>query len=101
MSRSSKRCRLLPDHRYSPGPFCILGLRYLQKAIADAHALASSSPLSRLDFEIEFKPFQLDPTLTHEVLDKRKRAEKKFGKEQFARFEAMIKQKAKDVGVNL
>jgi predicted DsbA family dithiol-disulfide isomerase len=84
-----------------PGPFCILGLRYLQKAIADAHSSDSSSRLAHLDFEIEFKPFQLDPTLTNEVLDKRKRAEKKFGKAQFAKFESMLKQKAKDVGVDL
>jgi predicted DsbA family dithiol-disulfide isomerase len=89
--------------QYSPpsGPFCILGLRYLQKAIADAHSSDPSSPLARLDFKIEFKPFQLDPTLTNDVLDKRKRAEKKFGKQQFERFEAMLKQKTKDVGVDL
>jgi predicted DsbA family dithiol-disulfide isomerase len=84
-----------------PGPFCILGLRYLQQAIATAQSSDPSSPLAHLDFELEFKPFLLDPTLTREPIDKREKYEARFGKEKFAQMEVMMQQRAKVCGLDL
>jgi predicted DsbA family dithiol-disulfide isomerase len=84
-----------------PGPFCILGLRYLQQAIATAQSSDPSSPLAHLDFELEFKPFLLDPTLTREPIDKREKYEARFGKEKFAQMEVMMQQRAKACGLDL
>lgn len=84
-----------------PGPFCILGLRYLQQAIATAQSSDPSSPLAHLDFELEFKPYLLDPTLTREPIDKREKYESRFGKEKFAKMEEMMQEKARKVGINL
>lgn len=84
-----------------PGPFCILGLRYLQQAIATAQSSDPSSPLAHLDFELEFKPFLLDPTLTREPIDKREKYEARFGKDKFAQMEAVMQKRAKSCGLNL
>ncbi|KAJ9120715.1 hypothetical protein QFC22_002646 [Naganishia vaughanmartiniae] len=81
-------------------PFCILGLRNLQAAIATAQSSAPSKPLAYLDFELEFKPYLLDPTLTREPIDKREKYESRFGKEKFAVMEKMMKQKGQACGVN-
>lgn len=83
------------------GPFCILGLRYLQQAIATAQSSDPASPLAHLDFELEFKPFLLDPTLTREPIDKREKYESRFGKEKFAKMEKVMQEKARVCGIDL
>ncbi|KAJ9122056.1 hypothetical protein QFC24_004283 [Naganishia onofrii] len=81
-------------------PFCFFGIRNLKKALATAK-LNTSSPLARLKFDLEFKPFVLDPTLTREPIDRRKKYEARHGKEGLVAREKMMQERAKECGVTL
>ncbi|KAJ9120714.1 hypothetical protein QFC22_002645 [Naganishia vaughanmartiniae] len=80
-------------------PFCFFGIRNLKKALATAHS-DTSSPLARLNFDLEFKPFVLDPTLTREPIDRRKKYEARHGREGLAAREKMMQERARECGVN-
>ncbi|KNC98000.1 thiol oxidoreductase FrnE [Spizellomyces punctatus DAOM BR117] len=58
-------------------PWCFVGKRRLEKAIA-----AAKNRNLPLEFKIKFKPFQLDPTLPKEGVSKIKKYEAKFGPER-------------------
>lgn len=53
-----------------------------------------------LDFKLQFQPFQLDPTLADQPLDKREVYNKKFGAERFAAMQEQMKARGKEVGID-
>ena len=86
-----------PDVRYISGPFCYIGYKNYDQGVA----LAKKNQLN-LDFDLEFKPFLLDPTLGKDPVVKRDRYAQKFGgKERVAAMEQQMIQRGKDVGINL
>ncbi|MGD9914598.1 MAG: DsbA family oxidoreductase [Rhizobiaceae bacterium] len=54
-------------------PWCFIGMRRLEKAAA---------ALPDLDIEVRWRPFQLDPTIPREGLDRREYMVGKFGSEE-------------------
>jgi predicted DsbA family dithiol-disulfide isomerase len=58
-------------------PWCFIGKRRLEKAIASVASL----PLA---FEVQWRPFFLDPTLPAEGVDKMERYRSKFGEDRIA-----------------
>ncbi|KAL9933515.1 hypothetical protein V8E36_007691 [Tilletia maclaganii] len=87
-------------------PFCFIGLRKLQRALAASpYVLGSQSrsaqPNPTFRPEIRFKPFQLDPTLPSDAaLDKREHYHRKFGKARFEQMEPMMQMRGREVGIN-
>ena len=82
-------------------PFCYLGLVKLQKGL-ELSPTTSSNDAKVFDTSIEFLPFQLDPTLPKDkALNKREMYAKKFGPERMQGMEEMMKQRGKEVGINL
>lgn len=79
-----------------PGPFCMLGLQNLRRAIQ-----CSRTAELGLDFQIEFHPFLLDPTLTETPQCKRTRYVEKFGKDRFEVVERSLIEKGKKAGIDL
>ena len=78
-------------------PFCYIGYKNYDAGVS----LAKKSNLN-LDFDLEFKPFLLDPTLGNEPVNKRERYAAKFGgKERVAGMEKQMVERGKDVGINL
>ncbi|EJD07845.1 thioredoxin-like protein [Fomitiporia mediterranea MF3/22] len=77
-------------------PFCFIGKRKLDRAIE----MAKEKGLNA-DFEVEFLPFLLDPTLKEdEPVSKKLRYEQKFGKERFDSMEAAMIERGKLNGIN-
>ncbi|OZJ01794.1 hypothetical protein BZG36_05189 [Bifiguratus adelaidae] len=78
-------------------PWCFIGKRRLEKAIANTKA---AHPDAQIEFNIDWQPFQLDPTLPKEGYNKREHYIEKFGKARaqamFPRMEAV----GKDDGIN-
>lgn len=70
-------------------PWCYVGDTRLKKAISAANG--------RYDFEISFKPFELDPTLPPEGLDRGEYFTKKFGAQAAPQIAAM-NQRLQDAG---
>lgn len=81
----------------SLGPFCYIGYKNYDQGVA----LAKKNQLN-LDYDLEFKPFLLDPTLGKEPVVKRDRYAEKFGgHERVAGMEQQMIQRGKEVGINL
>ncbi|KAH8110888.1 thioredoxin-like protein [Phellopilus nigrolimitatus] len=78
-------------------PFCFIGKRKLERAID----IAKERGLN-LDFDVEFHPFLLDPTLDTDVpVSKRMRYEGKYGAERFAAMEKAMVARGRENGINL
>lgn len=102
-------------------PFCFLGKRKLDKAIATTKEKGLN-----IDFNVEFKPYLLDPALKEDTyvgghftktilrcfwfsfgmfgrpVDKRAKYEKKFGgRQRMAAMEEAMVGRGKEVGINL
>ena len=76
-------------------PFCFVGLRKLEKALATPSA-------AKLDARIRFLPYQLDPRLPLDhALNKRDMYAAKFGPERVGAIEAMMAERGREVGINL
>lgn len=82
--------------RKMPGPFCIIGLRNLQKGIEIAKA--SGCPV---DVNLKLLPFILDPSLTDTPVSRQAKYEAKYGHAGLASREAQIAAIGKTVGVNM
>ncbi|KAJ9105473.1 hypothetical protein QFC21_001844 [Naganishia friedmannii] len=82
----------------TPESLCFFGIRNLNKALATAKSNPSSL-VARLNFDLELKPFVLDPTLTREPIDRRKKYEARHGKEGLAARQRMTQERAKECGV--
>ncbi|KAK0521588.1 hypothetical protein OC834_006605 [Tilletia horrida] len=87
-------------------PFCFIGWRKLERALAASPYVAGSQARNAQGTkptftpQIEFKPFQLDPTLpTDSALDKRQHYLRKFGP-RFNQMEPMMKMRGSEVGIN-
>ncbi|KAK0550747.1 hypothetical protein OC845_002522 [Tilletia horrida] len=86
-------------------PFCFIGLRKLQRALAASPYVAGSQSRHAQNpptfaAQIKFKPFQLDPTLSANApVDKRERYLQKFGP-QFEQMEHVMKARGQEVGIN-
>jgi predicted DsbA family dithiol-disulfide isomerase len=82
-------------------PFCFLGLRKVQGALAASPV--TSGPRAALKPEIRFAPFQLDPTLPEDrSMVKRELYVKRFGDpERVRQMEEMMKARGKEEGINL
>jgi predicted DsbA family dithiol-disulfide isomerase len=82
-------------------PFCYIGLRKLQGALAASPV--TSGPNATLKPNIRFVPFQLDPTLPEDrAVNKRDRYIQKFGGVQrVAQMEDMMKARGREEGINL
>lgn len=77
-------------------PFCYIGKRKLEQALE----LARERGLSA-SFDVEFKPFLLDPTLrTNAPVVKRERYREKFGAARAPKMEEAMKERGKDVGID-
>ncbi|KAL7417058.1 thioredoxin-like protein [Mrakia frigida] len=77
-------------------PFCFIGLRKIQAAIASSKAKDPS-----LNFSLEFHPYLLDPTLSTTPTNKRGRYIEKFGgAERVESMEKMMIARGKEVGIN-
>ncbi|KAI5120065.1 hypothetical protein M0805_002627 [Coniferiporia weirii] len=77
-------------------PFCFIGKRKLDRAIV----IAKEKGLN-LDFEVEYHPYLLDPSLTLDTpIDRRVRAKRKFGKDRGVMMEKMMIARGKEVGLN-
>lgn len=59
-------------------PWCYIGKRRLEQALADLSGEASGNG-DAIEVELRWRPFQLDPTLPQEGRDRREYLEKKFG----------------------
>lgn len=83
-------------------PFCFIGLRKLESAISSSPLTNPTSSSRIFDVQIQFKPFQLDPTLPQDkALSKKESYYKKFGKTRFDSMEQMMIGRGKEVGINL
>ncbi|PAV18071.1 thioredoxin [Pyrrhoderma noxium] len=77
-------------------PFCYIGKRKLDRAID----IAKEKGL-KLEFDVQFHPFLLDPTLTEDnPVNKRSRYAEKFGKERSVTLEKMMIERGKQSGIN-
>ncbi|KAI9099350.1 DSBA-like thioredoxin domain-containing protein [Phlyctochytrium arcticum] len=77
-------------------PWCYIGKKRLDKAIATAKA--KQLPV---DFQIKFKPFQLDGTLPKEGVSKLERYRAKFGEARMQQMMPHITQVAAGEGIKL
>ncbi|KAJ3094374.1 hypothetical protein HDU97_008176 [Phlyctochytrium planicorne] len=75
-------------------PWCFIGKRRLEIAIR----MAKEKGLP-LNFTFEYLPFQLDPTMAKEGVNKQERLEKKFGKEAMARMMPYMQKVGEDNGI--
>ena len=57
-------------------PWCYIGKRRLEQALSE---LGGDGDGDKIDIELRWRPFQLDPTLPQEGRDRREYLEKKFG----------------------
>jgi predicted DsbA family dithiol-disulfide isomerase len=78
------------------GPFCFIGYKNLNTAI-----LKAQSQGIPFQYDLEFKPFLLDPTLGSEPVVKRQRYEEKFGANRQAAMEKAMIERGKAVGIDL
>ncbi len=74
----------------------MLGLQNLRRAIQ-----CSRTAELGLDFQIEFHPFLLDPSLTETPVCKRSRYVEKFGKDRFEVVERNLVERGKKAGIDL
>lgn len=81
---------------------CSAGLRKLEKALELSPYTSSKSPSRIFDPQIQYLPFQLDPTLPNDrAFSKSEMYAKKFGADRFDGMVKMMKQRGKDVGIDL
>ena len=73
-------------------PWCYIGKTHLDAAIQRV----GSQP-----FDIMWRPFQLNPTMPPEGMDRRAYLEAKFGKDNASQFYGQIEKAALDVGLNV
>ena len=77
-------------------PFCYIGKRKLERAIELARA--RELPVT---FDVEFKPFLLDPTLREDVpVDKQARYVEKFGAARAPKMHEAMKERGKAIGID-
>lgn len=77
-------------------PFCYIGKRKLERSFTLARERGVPAT-----FEVEFKPFLLDPTLRSDTpVVKRQRYREKFGAERVPKMEEAMKERGKEVGIN-
>ncbi|KDN52026.1 thioredoxin-like protein [Tilletiaria anomala UBC 951] len=82
-------------------PFCFLGLRKLEKALELSPYTSPSSASRLFNPEIQYLPYQLDPTLPEDrALSKKEMYTKKFGAARFDAMEKMMVERGKEVGIN-
>ena len=73
-------------------PWCYIGKARLDKALAE-HPDHT--------FEIKWRPFQLNPDMPAEGMDRREYLETKFGKDGAVKAYAVVEQHAKDSGIHI
>lgn len=71
-------------------PWCFLGKRKLDAAMADVPQLA---------FEVSWRPFQLDPTIPPEGIDRHEYLARKFGPEKIAAIHARLEEAGAEAGI--
>jgi len=77
-------------------PFCFIGKRKLERAIE----IAKEKELN-LEYDIQFHPFLLDPTLKPGLsVNKRERYVKKFGADRAPLMQKMMTERGKENGIN-
>jgi len=76
-------------------PWCYIGWKEMESAIH----LAESNRLP-LKFEVEFKPYRLDPTLPTQGIDKQQRYLSKFGPERWANIRKVLNKRGHDVDID-
>ena len=72
-------------------PWCYIGKRNLDQAIAN-------SP--DIDIAVQWRPFQLDPTIPNDGMDRQTYLNNKFGAERAVSFYNQIRQAGKEVGID-
>ena len=72
-------------------PWCYIGKKELDNAI---------SLLSEINFSITYKPFQLDPTMPPQGVNRRKYIERKFGEDTAKEVGLKITEAGIKVGIN-
>eukprot|EP00002_Diphylleia_rotans_P032990 TRINITY_DN6981_c0_g1_i1.p1 TRINITY_DN6981_c0_g1~~TRINITY_DN6981_c0_g1_i1.p1 ORF type:complete len:213 (+),score=45.44 TRINITY_DN6981_c0_g1_i1:55-693(+) len=75
-------------------PWCYVGKRRLEKAIS------SYSKTQQVDFQVEWHPFMLDPTLPKSGVDKRQRYVDKFGAQRVEMILPSMTQTGVEEGIN-
>lgn len=73
-------------------PWCYIGKTHLDAAI---------QRVGFQPFDIMWRPFQLNPTMPPEGMDRRAYLEAKFGKDNATQFYGQIEKAAQDVGLNV
>jgi len=73
-------------------PWCYIGKRRFD---------AARAARPDVDIEVRWRPFQLDPTIPREGMDRRAYMDRKFGKERAREVSQVIKDAAQDAGIAL
>lgn len=82
-------------------PFCFLGLRKLEQALALSPYIGLHSSARIFEPDIEFLPYQLDPSLPKDTpVDKRQHYAELFGKSKVAPMEAAMKTRGEEFGIH-
>jgi len=71
-------------------PWCYIGKKQLEKAI---------NKIDNIEFDISYKPFQLDPTMPTDGVDRKRYIDRKFGEDTAKEVGNKIKEAGKLVGI--
>ena len=71
-------------------PWCYIGKKQLEKAI---------NKIDNIEFDISYKPFQLDPTMPTGGVDRKRYIDRKFGKDTAKEVGNKIREAGKPVGI--
>ena len=71
-------------------PWCYIGKKQLEKAI---------NKIDNIEFDISYKPFQLDPTMPTDGVDRKRYIDRKFGEDTAKEIGNKIKEAGKLVGI--
>ena len=71
-------------------PWCYIGKKQLEKAI---------NKIDNIEFDISYKPFQLDPTMPTDGVDRKRYIDRKFGEDTAKEVGNKIREAGKIVGI--
>ena len=71
-------------------PWCYIGKKQLEKAI---------NKIDNIEFDISYKPFQLDPTMPTDGVDRKRYIDRKFGEDTAKEVGNKIREAGKPVGI--
>ena len=71
-------------------PWCYIGKKQLEKAI---------NKIDNIEFDISYKPFQLDPTMPTDGVDRKRYIDRKFGEDTAKEIGNKIREAGKLVGI--